>query len=76
MMCANILNVRNEGRSPVITHLVNSSHTGQVPTPGINVDVPSVGISSSILAFFSTQLSKDIALLLNDIFLNICRLKM
>lgn len=57
-MSANILNVRNEGRSPVITHLVSSSHTGEGPTLGINVDVPSAGTSSSILASFSTQLSR------------------
>lgn len=43
MMCANILNVRSEGKSPVITHLVNSSHSREVPMPKINADVPSAG---------------------------------
>ena len=42
-MCANILNVRSEGKSPVITHLVNSSHSREVPMPKINADVPSAG---------------------------------
>lgn len=41
-----------EGKSPATTHLVNSSHSGEVPMPEINVDVPSQLGSNSVLAFF------------------------
>ena len=43
ILVINFMNVRSEGKSPVITHLVNSSHSREVHMPKINVDVPSAG---------------------------------